>query len=339
MSNSVIVYKMYNPTGMINQLMSFEIAIGLAHEIDKRLILFNSTANKNEPIYAPTQNFIVNDRKGLVGGPVPKLFDVIDFDSSDSLLISYDQIDYFNIDNFKKYSIENSYYSSSTEVSELESIFANGRVKIIPDEKDMYIDNSLSWYSYFFFNRSKSLDKKLSSVKFKKEYFDFAKMVADSIGKFNGIHLRLSDHLDYFNLTKDIFENGLNQIEDNGYPIVLCTDEPNNDMVKTASKTLISIDQYIIENFYNEFKKLPFNDEVILGLVSNLIMHYSIDFVGNPSSTYSAYIHRNRNQVGIEKWKFSDGPYKEDGEPFSWIGAETGSHHWWREWKESKLNV
>lgn len=338
MAEKIIHYRFYSPTGLINQLMSFEIGMGLAKETGIPMIMHDMSFTKETPIYSPHQSFLINNRHGLTNKIVPRLIDIVDF-KNDNNVEMHDEFLEIKSDN-EINDLQNFYYSKDFLVSNNELIFSDGRKKLIfEDGKSTSLNNTLTWYSYFFFDRSKNLDLHLSEINFKQQYIDFAKLVSSSIGSFNGIHLRLSDHRDYFDMNKNVFENGLNQIEDNGLPIVLCTDEPENEMVKTASKPMIILDKYIINNFKKEFKELEFQDEVILGLVSNLIMHDSVDFVGNPSSTYSAYIHRKRNQKGIEKWKFTDNSSINFKSQYSWQDYNGIPKNWWREWKESKLNV
>ena len=101
------------------------------------------------------------------------------------------------------------------------------------------------------------------------------------------------------------------------------------------------ITEYIVNNFRDEFMALPFQDEVVFGLICNLVMHDAINFVGTSGSTYTAYIHRNRNKKGIETWDFFDNPPKATALTYSWNGypLENGRKMWWREWSESKLNL
>jgi hypothetical protein len=83
---------------------------------------------------------------------------------------------------------------------------------------------------------------------------------------------------------------------------------------------------------------LPFQDEVVFGLICNLVLHDSLNFVGKSGTTYTSYIHRNRNQKGIETWDFFDSPQQAEGQPYSWndYPRPNDQKMWWREWPESK---
>jgi hypothetical protein len=110
-------------------------------------------------------------------------------------------------------------------------------------------------------------------------------------------------------------------------------------MVIENKHRFILLDEFIVNNFAKEFKSLPYQDEVIFGLICNIVLHDSVNFVGTSGSTYTAYIHRVRNQKGVETWNFFDNPEESLGTPYSWnnYNLHLGKKMWWREWKESKL--
>ena len=233
------------------------------------------------------------------------------------------------------------YFSKEDFISDKEIQFAEGRSRLDLN-KTLHIKNTLGWYSRFFFNRSPELDRKLSTVKFKKEYQDFADMVSNSIGEFQGGHIRLSDHLDMFNTTQEMFENGLEKLEQNKLPIFISTCDPNNKMIQGNKHRFTLLDEYIVNNFRKEFLNLKFKDEVVFGLVCNLIMQKTKHFIGTSGSTYSGYIQRKRNQnMLLEDWSFWDEPSKKFDGPFSWnnYNLDNSRKMWWREWEESKLNL
>jgi len=229
------------------------------------------------------------------------------------------------------------YYSNKPSISDDEIAFAEGRQRL-PLDKDLHVKLTLGWYSRFFYDRSPELNKAISSVKFKKEYTDLAKKIYYSIGHFQGMHLRLSDHVNMFNTTQEMFEEWLDKFGQNNLPIVVSTCEPGHRMVQNNKHKFILLDEYIVNNFAEEFLALPFQDEVVFGLICNLVMHEADIFVGTSGSTYTAYIHRNRHKRGVETWDYFDNPPKAEGTPYSWLGnpLDPGRKMWWREWPESK---
>ena len=343
MSNKIF-FQLYNPTGMINQVMSLELAVGLAHETKKDLIvhyvsnagddLYNS---RNVPIFTPSRWH--NEQRKDFTNPdqFPHLLDLINFD--EDLTFIDTKIDFFKQEEFViDDTLNGYYYSNENEISENELLFAEGRQRI-PLDKNLHLKKTLGWYSRFFYNRSQELDNALKSVKFKDVYVDLAKKISNSLGSFQGMHLRLSDHIKMFDTTQGMFESWLSIYENNKLPIVVSTCEPGNKMIQDNKHRFILLDEYIVNNFRDDFMSLPFQDEVVFGLICNLVLHDSVNFVGTSGSTYSAYIHRVRNQKDIETWDFFDNPPKAIGSPYSWNGypLEGGRKMWWREWQESKL--
>lgn len=340
-----LFFQLYNPTGLINQVMSLELAVGLSYELNIPTVVHycQYTADKSLyntesiPIYTPSR-FYNNQRQGFTNpDQFPHLLDLLDFNKD---LIFIDE----KINNFKQeeYVIDdimnNYYYSKDLEISDDEMLFAEGR-KRLPLDKNLHLKLTLGWYSRFFYNRSFELNNAIASVRFKEEYFDIANRISSSLGNFQGVHLRLSDHLNMFETKQEMFEHWLDRFEQNSIPIVVSTCQPGHKMIQDNRHRFILLDEYIVNNFKDQFMALPFQDEVVFGLICNLVLHNSINFVGTSGSTYTAYIHRNRNQKGFEDWNFFDNPPKADGVPYSWLNypLEAGRKMWWREWPESKL--
>jgi hypothetical protein len=339
-----IFFQLYNPTGLINQVMSLELISGLCHEMNVPAIVHyakytadTSLYNTNSiPIFTPSRFYNKQRESFTNANQFPHLLDLLDFNQN--LVFVNEKINSFPQEEFVIDDILNNfYYSNEANISDDEILFAEGRQRL-PLDKTLHLKLTLGWYSRFFYKRSAELNKEISSVKFKKEYVDLANKIYYSIGHFQGMHLRLSDHVKMFNTTQDMFEGWLDKFGQNNLPIVVTTCEPGHKMVQDNKHRFILLDEYIVNNFRDEFMALPFQDEVVFGLICNLVMHNATNFVGTSGSTYSAYIHRNRNQKGIETWDFFDNPPKAIGEPYSWNNypLDNGKKMWWREWPESR---
>lgn len=338
-----IYYKLYNPSGLFNQVISLEIAVGLSSALNKNLLIYNIT-NPPNPEYGYNKvsiysaNHKYNDRKGLIDDNVfPNISDFLDWQNKDECILIHEDIDSFINQDVLVTNLMKHYYSGSKDVSLDEQLFSEDR-KALPTGNNMHLQKTLGYYSRFFYNRDDKIDNALSSVKFKEEYYEIASKIAKSLGIFNGIHLRLTDHTHYSKITASHFEDGLDRLK--GKKIVVCTDEPNHPMVKNSSADFILLDQYILDNFYEDFKQLKIRDEISFGILNNLVMHYSQDFIGTPGSTFSGYIQRNINQNKDYEWKlFNTKPEVQNG-PYSWTEypEDTITKQWWREWHESKLN-
>lgn len=343
---SLIFYQLYQPCGIFNQMTSLELAIGLSKRFNKELLFYN-ISNPPNPDYNNARvsiysaNYHFNDRSGLVDSNVfPNISDLVNWENKENHILINDIVDSFTNEDIRIDNLMN-YYSSNNNLDDIK--FSEGRILLnIPEKSNIHLKKTLGYYSRFFMNRDKALDKSLSSVRFKQEYYELAKVISDSIGHFNGVHFRLTDHKGMFDPDYNVLDIGIDTLHKNGLPIVMCTDQPNSEIIKKSSNSYIFLDQYILNNFYKEFKQFKFKEEVSFGILNNLVMHYSQDFIGSPGSTYTGYIHRAINQKRDIQWKiFGEQEHIQDG-PYSWNGYENKdslTKQWWREWKESRLDI
>lgn len=218
-----------------------------------------------------------------------------------------------------------------------EKFFSEGR-KCLNDleDKNFFCNKwNFGFYSRFFYKRSKIVDETLSKINFKKEYFELAKKISDSIGDFFGIHIRGTDHRKVYNLTDDKVLETINTIKNKNIPIVICTDEPKN-----YSNEAITLHHFIIENFKNEFIKLPFYDDTVFSLINLLVMTNSKYFIGTPGSTYTGFIHRTLYKKNKHNFDLFETNEISNYGPYSWNKFEMDTYmkSWWREYPESKLD-
>ena len=183
----------------------------------------------------------------------------------------------------------------------------------------------------------KELDEKLSTVKFKKEYIEFADLVSNYLGEFNGVHVRLTDHQPVFRTREEMISDQISKFDSS--PIIVLTDDINHKMFK--NKNIQFLDDIIVDNFSKEFMSLPIHSEIAYGAVCALIMAKSKDFVGTFGSTFTGYIHRIRNQNDLpQNFKFIGMEKPEFGSPYSWNDIYAGTVKSIEfEWPESRLMV
>ena len=342
-----IFYRLYQPCGLFNQLTSLELAIGLSNRYNKSLVIHNiNNPYSNEyksrvPVYSANYKF--NDRRGLVDtGVFPRITELVNWKNKEQSVFIDDSVDKFTEENLVVENLMMYYSSDDDNLKENESDFSENREKLlIGDFNNIHLKNTLGYYSRFFFNRNTELDSVLSSIRFDEGYYELAEQVARSIGDFNGAHFRLTDHKSFFDPDINILDSGLNRL-DNSLPIVMCTDQQDSEIVKNSSYKFLLLDNYILNNFYKEFRQFKFKEEVSFGILNNLVMHYSKDFIGSPGSTYTGYIYRSINQKQeLDLKLFMEDPHIQNG-IYSWNGynnKDIYTKQWWREWKESKLNV
>ena len=335
-----LFFKLYNPCGLFNQVTSVELGVGLSFETGRQAVwhnlnnTFNGHYSSRVPIYSA--NYEYNDRNGLIDKNIyPKITDLLEWNNKENNIFIDDMVETFSSEAVKIDDLMEYYYSDTENLE-----FGEDRL-LLKFNKDLDYDirNTLGYYSRFFNDRSEGLNRELLSVRFKPEYYELAETIAKSLGNFNGAHLRLTDHLTRFNTSEELLDDGLSKLKGN-LPIVLSTDDPKNKIVLDSSYDLITLDSYILENFYDEFKKLQFKEEVSFGALNNLVMHYSQDFIGTPGSTFTGYIQRNINQKRDIEFKLFGESYEPTGS-YTWNGHFQSSitKQWWREWKESKIDV
>jgi len=334
-------YKLYNPAGLINQLMSIELAVGIQYITQNDICIYNigNGSTGDEAIFSASKNF--NKRKFINNDNFFTINKILEWSTKDRFaFVKRNQL------NIKESTIEIEnlmlYYFDFLLQEDID--FAEGR-QSIEFTDNMHIKNTLGWYSRFFNNRPKDLDNILRSVRFKSEYYELSKIIANSLGNFNGLHLRLTDHIPQrVSTTTEMFDGAIEKINNNK-PLVLCSDDVNNDVIKQSRYNFIYLDQYILDNFGKEFSSFQYTDEVSFGILNNLVMHYSDKFIGTIGSTYSGYIQRSMNQTRDIEWLWFDyinNPiYEESGTgKYSWNSSKklyTIDKQWFREWKESRL--
>lgn len=341
-----IFYQLYQPCGLFNQITSLEVAVGLSSRYKKQLVIHNISNPPNAdyggarvPIYSA--NYRYNERNHLVDSNVfPSISDLLDWENKECSVLINDVVDSFTYEDLKIDNLMKYYSPSSVEYDNSEEFFSEGRERLaLENYNNIHLKKTLGYYSRFFFNRDTVLEKSISSVKFKPEYYQLAERVAKSLGNFNGAHFRLTDHKGMFDPDNSVLDSGIGRI-DNGLPIVMCTDQPNSELIKNSAYKYLLLDEYILSNFYKEFRSLEFKEEVSFGIVNNLVMHYSQEFIGSPGSTYTGYIHRGMNQKRDIQWRiFGEQDHQQDG-PYSWNGynnKDSLTKQWWREWKEAKI--
>ena len=353
MHNDKLAYELYNPCGLFNQVASLENAVALSYAFKRDLILHNilnpvaphAWFSKNRQGMF-TKNYEYNDRAGLTNkDKTPKITDLITFTPYADLVLFDDLIERSARPTFLR-----DIYVNCSDDTENERYFSGTRRKLInPVGEAIDCRVTIGWYSTFFMNRTYDIDLGLSTVRFKPEYYELARRIADSIGDFVGAHVRLTDNQFGYPLEPQVRE-GISSLLD--YPVVIATDQPTHPAV-AAQKGLI-LEKYIEQNFYNDFKQMEFTDEATLGLVCNLVMHHAKDFIGSQGSTFTAYIQRHvRNDMKL----FGEIPYEQAG-PFTWNGykipdvtldpqwnhgltklEDPRTFTWWREWPEAKLQI
>lgn len=321
----LITYALWSG-GLFNQLMSIENA-----SIISSILASKISIHSNIGLDANWRN-INQKRTKIIGNRFPRIEDLIEnkdlfffenLELSDEPICHPEQ----KIQSFFKTVI-------SVDGSEPNEQFLDGRNWVYLNTNSNYrFIETLGWYSIVFWNMP-SLQNSNFKIKFKSEYVDFASKITKEIGDFSSIHVRGEERIkinefNLFNICQDI--NNLL-----GNTVVVVADELNVNTIK-SDKKIIDIGSFIMDNFLNEFMKLPFHDETTFGLVCLLVACNSRDFSGTLGSTYTGYIHRQMRIKNKEyKYKFIGHTPPEFDNKNPWylykdLAIETKI--WCREWK------
>ena len=318
----------HHNAGLCNQILNLEIAAGIALLSGKAIIDVVTPFVERPSSFFDKAAVSNRDTEPLYILDIMEIPDWIDLTTS-VVPINYDEATRKNIQHL----FINA--SPGTPVSES---FADGR-----EELDLVLEPtlghpSIAYYSITFANRTKELDRTLAAVRPKAEYRELADKIAQAIGPFNGVHLRRGDHIGVVDVPGSMIEQATFR---DWRPLVLATDEPDAEGIP---KDAIIIEEYIINNFWDEFNRLPRRTSDVFALICNLVMHHSKDFYGTQTSTYTGYIQRAINQRDPDfKFKYLNNdiaPSFTNGE-YSWnLYDGPGIHKTiLREWPESKLDI
>lgn len=340
------IYWRIHTAGLINQVMSVETGAGVAFMEKTPIYYYKTNIDKNRTMHP--SGIVPPKRKQLYAGTgMPTVFDLIDIPNDISYSINEEHDLSPTIKNtcLELNDILGYYYKCQDGPNEKQ--FAEGRKPIQFNEQlDLhFLKFAFAFYSRFFFNRTPELDSFYSRLNFRKPYLDLAEKIANKLGKFRGMHIRLTDHSNKYDSSPENISNSQEYFVDKSLPLIVSTDDKDSIIKRTKIKCTF-VDDIITENFSKEFMSLPFHNEVVFGLISLLIMGYAEEFVGTPGSTFSSYIHRLRINRGLDNnlYYIKSGKHRDDYKqtgPFSWNGFQmhTNTKNWWQEWKECKLCV
>ncbi len=376
-----LLYKNYE-SGLNNDLMSLELAVGLAFLTHRKLVYYGSSGDEKRLIPVRGGRFlqVPESRKSIINNQrIPTLLDILD-------PLPIELIDYSEFQADFQTRKLSQYHSNIRLVSavfvpsdavvmpNLLAEFAEGKTVLRDVEQDIFhlSECNFSYYSRFFYLPTPSLLSQLEAIRPKLVYRQFADQISGKLGYFNGIHVRLTDYRKFIPQVNcnysDRILGHLRSIFSPEELLVICTDESDNldffSPILSEYKHHIFLDKFIIQEFQEAFKSLPFTDEQTLGLICNLVMANAQEFAGTLRSTYTGIIHRNwlRNRLKSNfnpdqlSFKFIDSGFRE-GEVafkrgifvetqsglFSWNRLSwplhTESKSWFREWPESVVSI
>jgi hypothetical protein len=233
---------------------------------------------------------------------------------------------------------------------------------------DLIVDvETLGMYSCFFYgDRSvrSGLQHLLGKVRPKAPYQNFANRIASSLSPFNSIHIRRGDFR-YVGQSpradqvtgQELVRNLASRLSRDDL-LVICTDTSGERRwfapLLSYFRNVVFLDHLILrsDRWRAEFQKLPYHDDTVLGLVTQLVAARAECFLGTLFSSFTAIIQRLRGFAGKPDFLFcySDWDPKlvrferceylpvQDG-PYSWnrvlYPVYPNVLSWFREWPEA----
>jgi len=288
--DNFLFYRLHH-AGLTNRLFSLEVGLGLSYITKKKLVIYNLLDKQQNWLdsFPISDNVVFGKRDSIVKREMVNFFELIDFDKS----LVWEYIAFGKIDQFSKDEIKISDnlfldYANVNKEIQVGAEHFNKKELIFEEGKSNNMSGpNLANRETFFANQDDEFLNKIK-VTFKEEYVDLANKVAKSLGEFRGMHVRLTDHAERtFSFSEKDFDKAL---KNNDLKTVVLTDDVNNEIFK--NKDIVFLDDYIVDNFSNEFLALPSQSEIVFGLIGLLVMCQSKDFIGTPRSTFTAYIQR-----------------------------------------------
>lgn len=375
-SRRYLLYKDYQ-SGLCNEIMSVELAVGLAHLTGRTLVYYGSAGEERQLIPAPNQQYV----------SPPARRDIVDQERHPTILDLLKDVPVPSM-SYPEFRSETEGRAPATVDSGVRLVnavfvadpaavrapaldaFAEGRTIFADcDEEVLHIkETNLGYYSRLFFEPDPSVYAALAGVVAKKPYRDLAATVCGALGAFNGIHVRLNDFRKFLpfrggDYPREILKNLSANLPADRL-LVISTDETDNkeffEPITRHFRRHVFVDEFIVGEFADAFRALPFSDEVAVALLSNLVLQQSHEFLGTPGSTFSGVIQREVAKVWAARDRhslphafkfiyrggatvdvpFADGLYLETKPgPYSWNrldwSMEPETKSWYREWPEA----
>lgn len=288
--DNFLFYRLHH-AGLTNRLFSLEIALGLSEMTKKKLVIYNLLDKQQNWLdsFPISENVVFGKRDSIVKREMVNFFELIDFNKS----LVWEYIAFGKIDKFCKdeIKISDNLFSDYVNVNKEKGLnpeYSAKKELIFEDEKSYNLTGpNLANREVFFANQDNEFLDKIK-VTFKDEYVSLANKIVNSLGNFRGMHVRLTDHADRtFSFSEEDFDKSFNNSK---LKTIVLTDDVNNLIFK--DKNVIFLDDYIVDNFSEEFLALPSQSEIVFGLIGLLVMCQSKEFIGTPRSTFTAYIQR-----------------------------------------------
>jgi hypothetical protein len=150
MPNNEIYYKLYNPSGLFNQVLSLEIAAGIHYKTKRKIVLYNVSKNINEfPIFSPSQ-FLNKYPELIQKNQNIKINDIFTWNGQECFIID-DSINETLINKEINYDVQSMFLVDKEKELLYIDEFGFNRNLFFINDRVVNFTNTLNFYSRFFF--------------------------------------------------------------------------------------------------------------------------------------------------------------------------------------------
>lgn len=349
---------------LTNIRMGVEIAVGLAHLTNRRLLLPFGETVPNAP-----RSSIADADAGLPASLLDLLelpVEIVHPDEADDVEALRTEIHEWPAFTQKVCVVSDEIDTTDPQLS----AFANGRTSFVrPPTSDaplVRIDGRpLSFYSYFFFAPPavrRQLHAVIRGVRPRRPYVELGARIASGLGPYHALHLRRSDLTigipAYGDVTPDDVARTAASVLPTDELLLVCSEVDRDDdlfqPLRRRFRNIIFANDLILHDHRKPFLSLPRHEDNVLGLLTQELAARATTFMGTAGSTFTAMIQRQRllrdpNERFLFTADFTpDGPTFIDGEfvethegCFTWnrVGYSLSPDvlAWFREWPEAAV--
>ncbi|MEO0368376.1 MAG: 2OG-Fe(II) oxygenase, partial [Pseudomonadota bacterium] len=146
----------------------------------------------------------------------------------------------------------------------------------------------------------------------KSAFLNLANEVTKEIGHFNCLHVRLSDRREVAYASAEEIVSNLLKVISSDQTLLILTDESDHadyfEPIFKAFPNAQFLDELLVCDYQSQLKDLPFNDNIVIALLSQYIARHAVEFIAHPISTFSTFIQRLRyfdNPETVSRYSFS----------------------------------
>jgi hypothetical protein len=297
--------------GFNTHVMRYTMCIALSNFLDRDFFFASGRPSTTPPDYA-LQDGYKKKFEILMTSRRSEVFDLVVIPNRRSPEIDRSVSNKIEVQMIMSYFFTTREMKDRFENSFIWNAFAVGRFAAIREElqsRDLieFTHQTLSSPAYSFFLPRREKEDLLRSVRIKylDEIESFVAPVSAELGKFYAVHIRLGDFLkiyaaDEYAIAEEKYKEYISvAFPDRAIPVLIATDALHEKEVLQRlfeGYRTIFIDEFIFDNYVDEYRRLPFTDFNVLTIIDQLLCVEAELFIGTYRSTFTSIIHRLRQE-------------------------------------------